>query len=61
MGKQLKVENQVMRRLGVDRAGTSLAELKKEKDLLNSLRTEVVEHARRDSKKSLTQDDIEFS
>lgn len=57
--KRLKVENSVKERLNYQ-GEISPKQLKKEKELLDSLKCKIVDEARKDNKKNLTQTDIEL-
>jgi hypothetical protein len=57
--KRLKVENSVKERLNYQ-GEISPKQLKKEKELINSLKCKVVDKARKENKGSLTQTDIEL-
>jgi hypothetical protein len=58
--KRLKIERIVKERLPIFQGEISPKQVKKEKELLDSLKSKVLVMARRDNKKSLTQTDIEF-
>lgn len=57
--KRLKIENIVKERLNYQ-GEISPKQLKKEKELLDSLKCKIVDEARKDNKKNLTQTDIEL-
>lgn len=58
--KRLRIERIVRERLPAFQGDISPKQVKKEKELLDSLKSKVLVMARRDNKKSLTQTDIEF-
>jgi hypothetical protein len=58
--KRLKIERIVKERLPIFQGEISPKQVKKEKELFDSLKSKVLVMARRDNKKSLTQTDIEF-
>ena len=57
--KRLKIENSVKERLHYQN-GISPKQLKKERELLDSLKSKILDKAKRDNKKTLTQTDIEL-